>query len=101
MIENIPDGERIDVSAERLPELDADFIFDTYRSDTGGKPADEQADMEKVLPGYCQFLKACREGRYIILPREETISNSFAALSLMVSNVQSHVSGRPLPDPKQ
>ncbi|MGU3401369.1 ABC transporter substrate-binding protein [Brucellaceae bacterium D45D] len=101
LIEGIPEGERMDVSAERLPELDADFVFDTYRSDSGGKPEDEIAEMEKVLPGYCQFLKACREGRYIILPREDTITNSFASLGLMVSAVQSHISGRPLPQPKQ
>lgn len=97
IMENIPEGERIDVSAERLPELDADFIFDTFRSDTGGKPADEIAEMEKVLPGYCQFLTACREGRYVILAREETITNSFAALSLLVSTIQAQISGRPLP----
>lgn len=100
IIENIPEGDRIDVSAERLPELDADFIFDTYRSDAGGKPRDEIAEMNRVMPQYCNFLKACREGRYILLPREETISNSFAALNLMVALVQSHVAGRPLPTPK-
>lgn len=100
LIENLPEGERIEVSAERLPELDADFIFDTYRSDAGGKPQDEIDDMNKVMPRYCDFLKACREGRYIVLPREETISNSFASLNLMVSLVQSHLSGRPLPAPK-
>ncbi|MBB3609692.1 ABC transporter substrate-binding protein [Rhizobium sp. BK602] len=95
IIENIPEGGRIEVSAERLQELDADFIFDTYRSDTGGTPAEEIDAMNKVLPDYCQFLAACREGRYILLPREEAISNSYAALSLMVSMIQSHVAGRP------
>ncbi|GGF68759.1 protein translocase component YidC [Azorhizobium oxalatiphilum] len=97
LVDAIPPGKRMDVSAERLPELDADFIFDTYRSDQGGKPADEIADMEKVMPGYCAFLKACREGRYTILAREEAISNSYAALSLMVSTIQSQVSGRQPP----
>ncbi len=29
LIEPIPDGQRIDVSAEQLPELDADFVFAT------------------------------------------------------------------------
>ncbi|KAA9000750.1 ABC transporter substrate-binding protein [Affinibrenneria salicis] len=98
IVEGIPEGERIDVSAERLPELDADFIFDTWRSDAGGRPQDEIDEMNKVMPQYCRFLSACRAGRYIILPREETISNSFAALNLMVSLVQSHISGRPLPE---
>lgn len=97
LIDGIPENGRIEVSAERLPELEADFVFDTYRSDKGGVPQDEIAAMEKLMPGYCQFLKACREGRYILVAREEAISNSYAALSLMTSLVQSHLTGRPLP----
>lgn len=97
LIDSIPDGDRIEVSAERLPELDADYIFDTWRSDTGGKPQEELDAMNAIMPGWCQFLNACRSGHYILLPREETISNSFAALSLMVAQVQSHIAGRPMP----
>ncbi|VCX63579.1 hypothetical protein BANRA_05296 [Klebsiella pneumoniae] len=97
LIERIPDGQRIDVSAEQLPELDADFVFATWRSDTGGKPQDELQAMEGVMPGWCDFMRACRTGHYILLPREEVISNSYAALSLMVAQVQSHIAGRPIP----
>lgn len=97
LIDKIPDGQRIDVSAEQLPELDADFVFATWRSDTGGKPQEELQAMEGVMPGWCDFMRACRTGRYILLPREEVISNSFAALTLMVAQVQSHIAGRPLP----
>lgn len=95
LIDSIEEGGRIEISAERLPELDADFIFDPYRSDTGGTPADEIAEMEKVLPGFCTFLKACRDGRYIMVSREEAISNSYAALALMTAAVQSNLAGRP------
>lgn len=101
LIDAIPQGDRIEVSAERLPELDADFIFDTYRSDTGGTPQGEIDAMNAVFPDYCRFLAACREGRYILLPREEAISNSYAALGLMVSIVQSHIAGRPAALPAQ
>ncbi|HDU3832650.1 TPA: iron-siderophore ABC transporter substrate-binding protein [Klebsiella aerogenes] len=97
LIDKIPDGQRIDVSAEQLPELDADFVFATWRSDTGGKPQDELKAMEAVMPGWCDFMRACRTGRYILLPREEGISNSYAALTLMVAQVQSHIVGRPIP----
>ena len=31
LIDSIPPGGRIDVSAERLPEMDADFVFATWR----------------------------------------------------------------------
>lgn len=97
LIDSIPDGGRIDVSAERLPELDADFVFATWRGDTGGKPQDEIAAMDAVMPGWCDFLHACRSGRYVLISREEAISNSFASLSLMVAQVQSQIAGRPLP----
>ncbi|MGL5698227.1 MAG: iron-siderophore ABC transporter substrate-binding protein, partial [Kluyvera sp.] len=38
----------------------------------------------------------CHTGHYILLPREEVISNSYAALSLLVAEVQSQIAGRPL-----
>jgi len=101
LIERIPDGQRIDVSAEQLPDLDADYLFATWRSDTGGKPQDELNDMEKVMPGWCDFVQACRSGHYILLPREEVISNSYAALSLLVAEVQSQIAGRPVPKVSQ
>jgi iron complex transport system substrate-binding protein len=97
LIDSIPDGGRIDVSPERLPELDADFVFATWRGDTGGKPQDEMTAMDAVMPGWCDFLTACRTGHYVLISREEAISNSFAALSLMVAQVQSQIAGRPLP----
>ena len=100
LVEAIPDGQRIDVSAERLPELDADYVFATWRSDTGGKPDDELKAMEAVMPGWCDFMRACRQGRYILLPREEVISNSYAAFSLMVAQITSHIAGRPQPEAK-
>ncbi|WP_437887417.1 ABC transporter substrate-binding protein [Phytobacter sp. V91] len=97
LIDSIPQGGRIDVSAERLPELDADFVFATWRGDTGGKPQDEMAAMDAVMPGWCDFLSACRSGHYVLISREEAISNSFAALGLMAAQVQSQIAGRPLP----
>jgi len=100
LIDSIPEGKRIDVSAERLPEMDADFVFATWRGDTGGKPQDEMAAMDAVLPGWCEFLTACQRGHYILLSREEAISNSFASLSLMAAQVQTHIAGRLLPEVK-
>lgn len=100
LIDSIPEGKRIDVSAERLPEMDADFVFATWRGDTGGKPQDEIAAMDTVLPGWCEFLIACQRGHYILLSREEAISNSYASLSLMAAQVQTHIAGRLLPEVK-
>lgn len=76
------------------------ILFCNWRGDTGGKPQDELAAMEKVMPGWCQFLTACRSGRYVLISREEAISNSFASLGLMAAQIQSQIAGRPLPEDK-
>lgn len=95
IIDDIPDGGRIEISGERLPDVDADFIFDPYRSDTGGTSKEEIDTMEKVVPDFCGFLKGCAEGRYIMVSREEAISNSYAAMALMTAVVKSSISPRP------
>jgi iron complex transport system substrate-binding protein len=95
IIDDIEDGGRIEISGERLPDVDADFIFDPYRSDTGGTSKEEIDAMEKVVPDFCSFLKACGEGRYIMVSREEAISNSYAAMGLMTAVVKSSISPRP------
>ncbi|MBJ3814916.1 ABC transporter substrate-binding protein [Shimwellia pseudoproteus] len=96
IIDSIPVDGRMDVSAERLPELDAEYVFATWRADNGGTPQDEVAAMNAVVPGWCQFLSACRRGHYVLISREEAISNTFAALGLMASTVQSQLSAQAL-----
>ena len=91
IVEAMAEGDRMDVSAERLPDLEADLAFGTFRSDLGHGPATEMADMEKVMPGWCRLMKACREGRYVLLPRDETISNTYAALNLVAAVVEAEV----------
>jgi hypothetical protein len=56
------------------------------------------AAMDAVMPGWCKFLNACRTGHYVLISREEAISNSFASLGLMAAQVQSQIAGRPLPE---
>ncbi len=95
IINDIAEGGRIEVSGERLPDVDADFIFDPYRSDTGGTSKEDIDAMEKVVPDFCSFLKACVEGRYVMVSREEAISNSYAAMALMTAIVKSTTAPRP------
>ncbi|RVT85409.1 ABC transporter substrate-binding protein [Rhodobacteraceae bacterium CCMM004] len=79
-VDAIPEGTAESWSAERLPELDADIVFLTYRNDAGQTPADAVAAMEAVLPSFCDVLHACREGQIVILPRDEATSASYDAL---------------------
>lgn len=85
-----------ELSAELLPEENADFIFDTYRIDLGAQdsPTITLARMETALSNWCSVLPACEQGRYIVLPREHAGSLSFRTLEMNVHYVVSHVHGR-------
>ncbi|HEV7346519.1 MAG TPA: ABC transporter substrate-binding protein [Devosia sp.] len=93
-VDAIPEGEFARMSGEELPALDADFVFATYRTDTLETPADAQAHLEAVVPGFCEFLHACRENQMIIIPREEASASSYYGLGAMSYMVISHISGR-------
>ncbi|WP_421951167.1 ABC transporter substrate-binding protein [Pelagibacterium sp.] len=93
-VDAIPEGEFARMSAEALPELDADFLFVTYRTDTLETPEDAVGHLEQVLPDFCDFLHACRENQMIIMPREEASASSYYALGVMAYTVISHISGR-------
>lgn len=91
----IPAGEFARMSAESLPELDADFVFATYRTDTLETPADAIKNLEAVLPDFCTFLHACREGQMIVIPREEASASSYYGLGAISYMIVSQISGRP------
>lgn len=88
---------RITTSPELLPAQDADFVFGNYRIDQGGDhgPRVEAAGLEEALPGYCDFLPACADGRLILVPRELATAQSFQAWEALTHIVVSNVAGRP------
>ncbi len=93
-VDAIPQGEFERLSGEALPEMDADFVFVTYRTDTLETPADAVNYLEEVMPGFCEFLHACRENQMIIMPREEASAASYYGLGVLAYTVLSHISGR-------
>lgn len=86
------DPERL--SGEAFPELDADFVFATYRTDTLETPADAKKFLEEVLPNFCDYLHACRENQFIIIPREEASASSYYGLGVLSYMIISQISGR-------
>jgi iron complex transport system substrate-binding protein len=94
IIDAIPEGGDLRVPAEQLPELDADFVFATYRTDTLETPADSDAQLNAVVPDFCQYLTACQNNQFITIPREEASSNSFYALGAISYMVIANISGR-------
>ncbi|MEM8587244.1 MAG: ABC transporter substrate-binding protein [Pseudomonadota bacterium] len=83
----IPEGSFETWSAERLPDLDADVIFMTYRTDQEQVPQDARDAVDALVPGFCELLHACRAGKMVILPRAEAISASYDALMAMAMAV--------------
>ncbi|MGR3491223.1 MAG: hypothetical protein ACU0DW_04125 [Shimia sp.] len=67
-------------SAEQLQELDADWVFTTYRTDRGQTPQDTIDAKEAAFPGFCLALTACAEGRLGAIPREELTTPSYDAV---------------------
>ncbi|MEM8787897.1 MAG: ABC transporter substrate-binding protein [Pseudomonadota bacterium] len=91
-------GERrITGSPELIPAQDADFVFGNYRVDQGAKggPQAENAALDNALPGYCEFLQACADGRLIMVPREHAVTPSFQAWELLTHVIVSNIAGRP------
>lgn len=93
-VDAIAEGGFERMSAEALPELDADFLFVTYRTDALETPEDAMGHLEQVMPGFCAFLHACRNNQMIVMPREEASASSYYALGVMAYTVISHISGR-------
>ncbi len=93
-VDAIPEGDFENFSAETLPEMDADFVFVTYRTDALETPADAEKYLEEVMPGFCDFLHACRENQMIVMPREEASAASYYGLGVLAYTVLSHISGR-------
>lgn len=82
LFKTINTGRGVTYSAEYLPEIDADIIFDTYRGDRDETPADADARMKTVLPNYCDQLWACTHGQYYRIPRDEAYAISYQGLSI-------------------
>jgi iron complex transport system substrate-binding protein len=93
-VDAIEEGQFERLSAEALLEMDADFIFATYRTDTLETPADALAHLEAVMPGFCDFLFACRNNQMIVIPREEASAASYYGLGALTYMVISQISGR-------
>ncbi|MEO1223077.1 MAG: ABC transporter substrate-binding protein [Pseudomonadota bacterium] len=100
-VDAIPEGTFETWSAERLPDLDADVIFMTYRTDREQVPQDARDAVEALVPGFCDLLHACRSGQMVILPRAEATSASYDALMAMAMAVLAAVSSNeivPMPE---
>ena len=95
IINAIEGSERVFFSAEQLQQFDADFIFTTHDVRSGETPQDVLANFEAIVPGFCEYLHACRNGQFIMLPREDAVTRSYTSLGLMAAAVTATITGSP------
>lgn len=87
------DGPSMSFSPELLPELDADFLIDTFEPNFGGEPDDPKERVEQALHSWCERLFACRNRQYLVLERSKT-GESFAGLNYVLDQITTHIAGR-------
>lgn len=92
LFDSITPGARQSFSGEMLPEVDADWLILTYRSERDETPQAAYDAMEAVVPGWCDVLSACRDGRVIYLPRSEASAGSITASVAVIYALISHMS---------
>lgn len=86
-----------EVSLEVLPQLQADYLFDTYTIAYGDEATDARARFDEALPSWCDVLAACAAGRYIVLPREISTGYAFRQLDMLLHLIVTHVARVPAP----
>ncbi|MEM8591181.1 MAG: ABC transporter substrate-binding protein [Pseudomonadota bacterium] len=84
-----------ETSVEVLPQLEADFLFDTYTIAYGDTLAEPEKRLNEAIPGWCGFLSACEAGRYIVLPREYSTGFSFTQLNMLLQMISTNVANAP------
>lgn len=91
-LNRIEGDDRERLSAETIPELDADLVFLTYLAESGVQSVKDELDT--MLPGYCDFLHACRNDQIVYLPREDAVARSYNAAGMMAAAIGAVISGR-------
>lgn len=94
LMDTLDVGTEIKLSAERINEVDADLIIDSYRSDRGEGPEAADERMREVFPQYCDALWACRKGQYVRVPREEFYAISYYGLTASIYTLTALISAQ-------
>jgi iron complex transport system substrate-binding protein len=90
----IPLRRGMTLSPELLQSLNADFIIDTDRNDKGELPCAARNRLAALHPDACGFLAACRNGRYLVLPRNEMLAISYQSRSLAIGVLTGLLTGQ-------
>ncbi|SEQ10437.1 iron complex transport system substrate-binding protein [Devosia sp. YR412] len=84
-----------DISPEFAPEINADFMIDTYWTAEGDTAVTKYAAWDKQLPGWREYLHFGKYGQHFLLNREEARSITFQALRSNLEIMVAQIATRP------
>jgi iron complex transport system substrate-binding protein len=86
--DSVPAGEsRMRIGAELVGEIDADMIVTTYLPENGATPQSIFNDLERIAPGYQDFLRAYSAKHIFSFSRYEVYPTSFRGASLLLDEI--------------
>jgi iron complex transport system substrate-binding protein len=83
-----------DLSLELMPQIDADFMIDTYWTARGQSPTQKLDAWDAAMPGWREVLHAGRHNQVFMINREEMRAVSFQALRSVLDIVISQIGTR-------
>jgi len=94
LVDSIEGAHFIELSAERVEEIDADFMISNYDARATQTIVARRAEFEAMLPGWQQFLHAPRHNQHIFIHRDEMRGTSFRSLRYALDVVMTNIGGR-------
>ncbi|WJH41104.1 ABC transporter substrate-binding protein [Aliirhizobium terrae] len=89
LTETVPAGtSRMTIGAELIGELDADLIVTSYLPESGGTPETVFDDLDRIAPGYRDFLRAYADKRIFSFSRYEVYPTSFRGADLLLDQFE-------------
>jgi iron complex transport system substrate-binding protein len=88
LTDEVPAGQsRMRIGAELIGEIDADMIVTTYLPENGGTPQSIFADLDRIAPGYQNFLRAYSARQIFSFSRYEVYPTSFKGASMLLDAI--------------
>ena len=88
------DDDRVDISPERIHELDADIMISTYWPGNGTTVSAQYEAWANHFPNWREQLHAARTNQYFMINREEMRPVTFAALRSVLDVIVSQIATR-------
>lgn len=94
IVQTIEGTHFIELSPERIEEIDADFMISNYDARSTQTITARRAEFDAMLPGWQQALHAPRNNQHIFIHRDEMRGTSFRSLRYALDIVMTNIGGR-------